>query len=72
MERLSDLAEAVNRFTKFAEDHPELRFLVTRIGCGNAGYRANQIAPLFKGCIHLENVTLPSDFWNVLGLKMGL
>ena len=57
---------------EYAEDHPELRFLVTRIGCGNAGYTANQIAPLFKRCIHLENVALPSDFWNVLGLKMGL
>ena len=72
MEQLSDLAQAVNRFAEYAEDHPELRFLVTRIGCGNAGYRANQIAPLFKGCIHLENVTLPNDFWDVLGLKMGL
>ena len=72
MERLSDLAQAVNRFAEYAEDHPELRFLVTRIGCGNAGYTANQIAPLFKRCIHLENVALPSDFWNVLGLKMGL
>ena len=72
MERLSDLAQAVNRFAEYAEDHPELRFLVTRIGCGNAGYTADQIAPLFKGCIHLENVTLPSDFWDVLGLKMGL
>ena len=31
-----------------------------------------EIAPLFKGCIGLENVALPLEFWNVLGLKMNL
>lgn len=70
MEGIPLLLEAVNRFTKFAEEHSELRFLVTRIGCGIAGYTAEEIAPLFKECIHLENVALPSDFWDVLGLKM--
>ena len=70
MEGIPDLAEAVKRFAKYAEEHAELRFLVTRIGCGIAGYTAEQIAPLFKKCIHLENVALPSDFWDVLGLKM--
>ena len=70
MEGIPDLAEAVKRFAKYAEEHAELHFLVTRIGCGIAGYTAEQIAPLFKKCIHLENVALPSDFWDVLGLKM--
>ena len=70
MEGIPDLAEAVKRFAKFAEEHAELRFLVTRIGCGIAGYTAEQIAPLFKECIHLENVALPADFWDVLGLKI--
>ena len=64
------LTEAINRFAKYAEEHRDLRFLVTRIGCGIAGYTPEQIAPLFKECIHLENVALPSDFWDVLGLKM--
>ena len=70
MEGINNLSAAVSRFEKYAAEHPELRFLVTRIGCGIAGYSAEQIAPLFKGCIHLENVALPSDFWKVLGLKM--
>lgn len=64
------MAHAIQRFTLFAEAHPELRFLVTRIGCGHAGYSASQVAPLFKDCVHLENVALPSDFWDALGLKM--
>ena len=67
---LGQMAEAVQRFTVFAEQHPELRFLVTRVGCGVAGHTVNEVAPMFKGCINLENVTLPVDFWKTLGLKM--
>ena len=70
MEGIADMEEAIKRFTSFAAEHSELRFLVTRIGCGIAGYSASQIAPLFKDCIPLKNVALPSDFWAFLGLKM--
>jgi hypothetical protein len=70
MEGIAEMSEAIRRFTSFAAEHPELRFLVTRVGCGVAGYSVSQIAPLFKECIPLENVALPSDFWDVLGLKM--
>ena len=72
MEGLEKLKEAVDRFTVFADQHQELRFLVTMIGCGSAGYSPREIAPLFKGCIYLENVALPSGFWKVLGLKMDV
>ena len=70
MEGIAEMSEAIKRFTSFAAEHSELRFLVTRIGCGIAGYSVSQVAPLFKECIPLENVALPSDFWDVLGLKM--
>lgn len=69
MEGLDSMAEAIDRFTAYAGKHPEQRFLVTRVGCGIAGYTAAQVAPLFKACITLENVSLPSDFWQALGLK---
>lgn len=72
MEGLENMRAAVERFTQFADQHPELRFLVTRVGCGIAGYRVRDVAPLFKGCVSLENVALPSDFWDVLGLKVDL
>ena len=67
---IEQIAEAVQRFTQFAGQHPELRFLVTRVGCGIAGRTVNEIAPLFKDCIYLENVALPAEFWKILGLKM--
>lgn len=70
MEGMTEMSEAIRRFTLFAAENSNMRFLVTRIGCGIAGYSADQVAPLFKECIPLENVALPSDFWDVLGLKM--
>lgn len=56
------IAPYVDRFVRFAEDHPELTFYVTRIGCGIAGLRANDIAPLFREALPLENVLLPRSF----------
>ena len=52
----------VDEFIEFAKSHPELTFLVTRIGCGIAGFRDEEIAPLFKECIEMENVCLPRSF----------
>ena len=53
----------VDEFLRFADCHPEMTFLVTRIGCGIAGFTAREIAPLFAGAISLRNVHLPLDFW---------
>lgn len=52
----------VDEFIEYARQHPELTFLVTRIGCGIAGFKDEQIAPLFKDCLTLENVVLPKSF----------
>lgn len=51
-----------DNFINFAKEHPELTFLVTRIGCGIAGFRDAEIAPLFKDAIDMENVILPKEF----------
>lgn len=58
----------VDDFTAYAKAHPELTFLVTRIGCGIAGWRDSEIASLFKEASELDNVTLPEELWNALGL----
>ena len=70
MEGMQSMTAAVQRFTEFAAEHPKMLFLVTRIGCGIAGYTAQEVAPLFVGCIKLENVSLPADFWRELGLNI--
>ncbi|MCR5657693.1 MAG: hypothetical protein K6G25_00025 [Bacteroidales bacterium] len=56
----------VEEFIAFAKQHPELTFLVTRIGCGIAGFTPAQIAPLFAGAVNVENIHLPKDFWTEL------
>lgn len=56
----------VDEFVDFATGHPELKFLVTRIGCGIAGFTAEEIAPLFADAIDQENIILPEDFVVVL------
>ena len=38
----------VDEFVAFAKEHPELTFLVTRIGCGIAGFTDDEISPLFE------------------------
>ena len=52
----------VNEFIQFAKDHPELTFLVTRIGCGIAGFTDAEMAPLFEKAHSIENVILPEGW----------
>lgn len=56
----------VDEFIEFAKTHPQLKFLVTEIGCGIAGFSVEEIAPLFKLAIDVENIYLPERFWMVL------
>lgn len=52
----------VDEFARYAEQHPELQFLVTRIGCGIAGFTDAEIAPLFAAARDLNNVALPEGW----------
>ncbi|WP_290534803.1 hypothetical protein [Alistipes sp.] len=56
----------VEEFVGFAKRHPQLRFLVTEIGCGIAGFTPREIAPLFETARTVENICLPERFWQVL------
>lgn len=59
---LADLKKCIDRFTEYAVQHPEKKFLLSGIGCGNAGYSPNQIAPLFKQAYEFGNVYVPANF----------
>ena len=52
----------VDQFIAFAQEHTELFFYVTRIGCGIAGFKDSDIAPLFKEAMSMSNVCLPESF----------
>ena len=49
----------VNEFIQFAKENKNLTFLVTRIGCGIAGFTDDEISPLFEKAHDAENIVLP-------------
>lgn len=62
-----EVRAAVGRFVTFAKEHPDLFFLVTRVGCGIAGYHDEEMAQFFIDALNLKNVSLPKSFVEALG-----
>lgn len=56
----------INQFVEFAKNNFEMKFLVTRIGCGIAGFKDEEIAPLFKEAAKISNIYLPQKFYDIL------
>ena len=52
----------VDEFIRYAAEHPELFFYVTRVGCGIAGFKDREISPLFAEARELKNVCLPKGW----------
>ncbi len=59
---LSAIAKQVGEFLAFAASRPELEFLVTKIGCGLAGYSPAEIKTCFDRREIPANVALPKEF----------
>lgn len=59
---VAEIKPYVDEFIAFAQAHPELKFYVTRIGCGIAGFKVRQMAPLFRDALGISNIVLPRDF----------
>lgn len=56
----------VDQFIEFAKNRSEFKFLVTRIGCGIAGFKNEEIAPLFRDAVGVQNIYLPKAFYDIL------
>ena len=56
----------VDEFIAFAKEHKEWFFYVTRIGCGIAGFKDQDIAPLFVDALPIENICLPESFTKII------
>ena len=56
----------VDEFIVFAKQHSDKRFLVTRIGCGIAGFADEEIAPLFREALAIPNIALPQLWHSIL------
>lgn len=62
--RLPTIAAFVHEFLVYAHKYHMLRFEVTPIGCGLAGYKPSDIAPMFAEAP--GNVELPEEFRRIL------
>jgi hypothetical protein len=59
---LFQIGASVKKFIEYAKEHPEMTFFVTRIGCGLAGYKDDDIGPMFHGAP--SNCELPPG-WGI-------
>lgn len=56
----------IDDFIDLAREWDQTTFYVTRIGCGIAGFKDSEIAPLFDEALDLYNVRLPESFVKVI------
>lgn len=58
------IKQHVDTFLEYAKANPSTMFALTPIGCGLAGYKPEQIAPMFLYAPH--NVILPTEFYFIV------
>ena len=56
---IGKIKENVHRFVNYTIMNPHLTFFVTRVGCGLAGFKDSEIAPLFRDA---ENCNFPDEW----------
>ncbi len=59
-----------DEFISYAKQHPQKRFLVTRIGCGIAGFTDEEMAPLFREAAQEQNITLPQEWRQIIDMQL--
>lgn len=57
---LSQIQYYIDDFKIYVKNHPKMKFFITAVGCGVAGYKVEEIAPMFKGIG--RQVIFPSSF----------
>lgn len=64
---LSRIETYVQEFIYYARENPGMMFEITRIGCGLAGYKDEDIAPMFKGAP--SNCIIPLGWQDIINKK---
>jgi len=63
---LQSIEKYVKNFLECAEAHPDKKFYVTEVGCGLAGLKVKDIAPMFREALAMKNIWLPEKFIKTL------
>jgi len=50
----------VRQFVIYAEEHPDINFWITRVGCGLAGLKDRDMAPMFE--TNAKNCNFPEEW----------
>lgn len=66
---LSKIRKYVENFIEFTTNNPELKFFITRVGTGLAGYVDADIAPMFKNVP--ENCILAESWQEIISKLKG-
>lgn len=66
VQTVAEMQPYVDRFIVCAQLHPELKFYLTEVGCGIAGFTVNEVAPLFVKALEVPNIVMPERFFRVL------
>lgn len=53
-------------FIAYAKEHPLNRFLLTRVGCGIAGFTDEEMAPLFVEALDIPNISIPEEWLPIM------
>ena len=61
---LSKIKKYIDKFIEYAKNDKPNIYYVTKIGCGLAGYKIEDIAPLFKKAKNIENIYLSREFYD--------
>lgn len=59
---IEDIRPYAEKFIEYAKTHPQNRFLLTRVGCGIAGFDDIDMAELFQDCMDVPNITHPKEW----------
>lgn len=63
---LESIQDQVNELWEFVRNNQDKEFFVSAIGCGLAGFKIEEIAPMFYTFLDFKNVELNEDFKNYL------
>jgi hypothetical protein len=68
---LEEVNEAVQRFIEYADQHHDKQFLITRLGCGRAGFLDIEIAPMFAQYVNMPNLSFPLEWGMILHRQLA-
>jgi len=72
---VEEMAPYVEEFIDYVKSKPMNRFLITRLGCGTAGFDDRQVAPLFYKLRDVNNAVFALEWWFVfwdIDMRLGV